>query len=249
MKEDFIILSDSPIIELSNKFKFIDRNEFLKLTLFHDIQKTDQDIIDNTIQAYNSHAEIIDQINTPPWKVRERDLFLYRLHKENQTSLLEIGAGTGKDSLYFQQNGLKVTAIDISEEMVRLCKAKGISEVHCIDVREMNFPPSCFDAVYTLNCLFHIPKTEMNSVLRKIRRILKPNGLLYFGVIGGKNREEVWKQDIFEPQRFFSFYSDNKIKKLVKKYFILEDFYTMDIGMDKLHYQAMILRKREGEFM
>jgi ubiquinone/menaquinone biosynthesis C-methylase UbiE len=203
MKEDYIILTDNKLIEMSNKFKFIERAEFLKLTLINDSQKPYQDNLECTKQAYNNYATIIDQINSAPWKAYERDIFLKHLQKENRTSLLEIGAGTGKDSLFFQQKGLKVTAIDFSEEMVRLCKEKGLSDVHCIDVREMDFPSNYFDAIYTLNCLFHIPKIEMISVLRQIRRIMRPDGLLYFGVIGGQNSEKIWKKDTFEPQRFF----------------------------------------------
>ena len=40
--------------------------------------------------------------------------------------MLEIGAGTGIHGLFFQQNELAVVSTDLSAEMVRLCRAKGL---------------------------------------------------------------------------------------------------------------------------
>lgn len=58
---------------------------------------------------------------TAPWKADERENVL-RVFQENQVrNVLEIGAGPGRDSLYFRQHVKDVTAIDMSEEMVHLC--------------------------------------------------------------------------------------------------------------------------------
>jgi SAM-dependent methyltransferase len=39
--------------------------------------------------------------------------------------VLEIGAGTGQDSAYFQEEGFAVVAADLSAVMVEHCRAKG----------------------------------------------------------------------------------------------------------------------------
>lgn len=67
-------------------------------------------------QAYNNTAERRDQSSMALWKVEERRRFLERLKLEGKRSLLEIDAGTGRDSLYFQEQGLGVTPVDFSEE-------------------------------------------------------------------------------------------------------------------------------------
>ena len=194
-------------------------------------------------KTYNNHATIRDLKETEIWKVQERQRFLVKNKQDGFTSILEIGAGTGKDSLFFHKNGLQVTTIDFSEEMVRLCKEKGLPDVHCMDFRHLDFPDNRFDAVYALNCLLHIPKAEIDGVLLEIRRVLKPNGLFFYGVYGGWNWEGVWEDDTYEPKRFFNFYTDEDIQKLVQKYFILEDFHTIDMGKGKPHFQSMTLRK------
>jgi cyclopropane fatty-acyl-phospholipid synthase-like methyltransferase len=78
-------------------------------------------------QSYNNFAALRDKSTIEPWKAKERDQFLNLLKNEGSSSLLEIGAGTGRDSLYFQQQGLDVTCVDLSEEMVKLCRDKGLN--------------------------------------------------------------------------------------------------------------------------
>jgi SAM-dependent methyltransferase len=60
------------------------------------------------------------------FKIDERQRFLDLLRERDATSLLEVGAGTGHDSLYFQRQGLRVLCTDLSPAMVELCRAKGL---------------------------------------------------------------------------------------------------------------------------
>ncbi|WDV48117.1 hypothetical protein PV797_10565 [Clostridiaceae bacterium M8S5] len=53
---------------------------------------------------------------------------------------------------------------------------------------------------------------------------MKPKGLFYLGLYGGENSEGIWEEDFYEPKRFFSFYEDNDIKKLIERYFQIECF-------------------------
>lgn len=54
---------------------------------------------------------------------RERS-FLDYIQSENVNSLLEVGAGPGKDSLFFKEKELNTFSTDISPEMIKLCKEK-----------------------------------------------------------------------------------------------------------------------------
>ena len=74
-----------------------------------------------------------------PWKLDQRAAFLERLEAEGGGSLLEIGAGVGRDSLFFQNNCLEVTATDLSPEMVRFCREKGLN-AHVMDFWKLDFP-------------------------------------------------------------------------------------------------------------
>ncbi|OPG15049.1 hypothetical protein B2M26_13970 [Ferroacidibacillus organovorans] len=169
-------------------------------------------------------------------------MFLSRLQRENRAKLLEIGAGTGRDSMFFEENGLLVTATDLSGEMVLLCREKGLSAEQ-MDASDLQFPDGHFDGVWTINCLLHVPKRDLPGVLAEVRRVLKPGGLFYFGVYGGMDFEGVWEADRYDPKRFFSFHTDAAIQETVRRFFTLESFRTIDYGNEILHFQAMVLRR------
>ncbi|GIP34676.1 hypothetical protein J2TS4_38860 [Paenibacillus sp. J2TS4] len=135
-----------------------------------------------------------------------------------------------------------MTCIDLSSEMVRFCKAKGL-DAHVMDFYELDFPEGAFDAVYALNCLLHVPNHEMGVVLSGIRRVLKPGGVFYLGLYGGRDSEGIWEEDWCEPKRFFAFRSDESVQALVKPYFRLEYFNKVQLEEGNPHFQSFILRK------
>ncbi|WP_404450690.1 class I SAM-dependent methyltransferase [Virgibacillus necropolis] len=197
----------------------------------------------NIIDSYNKSANERDSQRQQDWKIKERDIFNKFLIDENKSNLLEIGAGPGKDSLFFKEQGIDTYSTDISPEMVKLCGNKGlIADVMSFD--ELGFPDNHFDAVWAMNCLLHVPKDEISVVLSEIKRVLKPSGLFFMGVYGGKNSEGVWEDDFYEPKRFFSFYEDDLIKELLAEFFTIERF---DVVSDEVvggsfAFQSIILR-------
>ena len=48
--------------------------------------------------------------------------------------ILDIGAGSGIHSLFLQDKGLEVMAIDISPEAVRVMRERGVVNVHLADI-------------------------------------------------------------------------------------------------------------------
>jgi SAM-dependent methyltransferase len=77
-----------------------------------------QQVRDDLRQAYDGAADRRDRMDKAPWKLAERAAFLRRLRQANCTRMLEIGAGTGQDSVFFAGHGLDVVATDISAAMV-----------------------------------------------------------------------------------------------------------------------------------
>ena len=69
------------------------------------------------------------------WDWWEREL----LPLVSDGPVLDLGAGAGRASLYFQQRGLAVTAVDASPAAVRVCRGRGVADVRLGDV---NDPPA-----------------------------------------------------------------------------------------------------------
>ncbi len=172
----------------------------------------------------------------------ERALFLSTLRERQLNRLLEVGAGTGQDSVFFRENGVVVTAIDLSSEMVRLCRNKQL-DARQMDLYNLDFPPESFDAIWSLNCLLHVPKADLSEVLAGIRRVLRGAGVFYLGVYGGLDSEGIWEGDSCEPRRFFSFHTDDSLQEVVARQFRILYFRPVDYGHPFLHFQSLILQK------
>ncbi len=196
--------------------------------------------------SYDNHAGDREKNDVQDWKSAERNKFYRFLTDGEKTSLLEIGAGTGKDSLFFKEMGLDVLATDLSHSMVELCRSKGIN-ARVMSFDEIDLPEQSFDAVWALNCLLHVPKAQIRSVLEGLKRVLKPGGLFYMGVYGGEDHEGIWEEDPYKPARFFSFFEDEQLKALLSEYFKIDYFQVIPAAVvgGKFHFQSIILRKSE----
>ena len=200
------------------------------------------EIITNLRESYNRNAPERKNYPMVGWKVEERAHFLALLQQEGKRKLLEIGAGPGRDSLFFQETGLDVVCTDLSPKMVAICQSKGLT-AYVMDFLNLDLPTESFDSVYALNCLLHVPKADLPQVLAEVRRLLKPTGLFFMGVYGGHDFEGVWPQDTYTPKRFFAFYTDDQIKSTVSECFELLYFKTILVeGDDISHFQSMILK-------
>lgn len=201
------------------------------------------DVMTGLRDAYNHSAAEREKADIAPWKQEERRHFLSLLQAEDKRTLLEVGAGTGKDSLYFQQNGLGVTCIDASPEMVKLCRQKGLT-AHVRDFLSLGFPAESFDALYALNCLLHVPKHDLPAVLQALRQVLRSGGLFYLGLYGGIDFEGVWPDDQHDPKRFYSYHTDDGIQQAVRPYFDVLSFKRIMTGRGPdLHFQSLLLRR------
>ncbi len=193
-------------------------------------------------QSYNNHAHEREKSELKVWKAKPRDAFLKLLLSEDKSTLLDIGAGIGNDSKFFMDNDINVLAVDLSDEMIRLCQEKEI-ESYQLDFYNLNKIGKKFDAVWSMNSLLHVEKVNLNSVLEEIRDVLNPLGLFFVGVYGGEDSEGIWQDDIYTPHRFFSSYTDVNIKEVVSNYFEIISFERIETG-GKYHFQSIIMRKK-----
>jgi len=201
------------------------------------------DVIPSLRHAYDRHAAERDRTEIEPWKQDQRQRFLDRLLDASARTLLEIGAGTGRDGLFFQQHGLDVTCTDLSPAMVALCQQKGL-RAYVRDFLSLDLPPAAFDAVYALNCLLHVPNRDLPTVLTAIQSALRAGGLFFLGVYAGDNFEGIWEGDTYEPKRFFSLRTDEAIQAAVAPYFDVVSFERVTVDHTRnAHFQTLVLRR------
>jgi SAM-dependent methyltransferase len=201
-------------------------------------------VVTDLRQAYGPAAAAErDSREKEAFKIDERQRFLDLLRERGAASLLEVGAGTGHDSLYFQEQGLQVLCTDLSPAMVELCRAKGL-DARVADFLSLGVPPGSFDAVYALNCLLHVPTPDLPRVLAAITEVLVPAGLLYVGTWGGADEEGPMRDERHPVPRFFAFRSDGRMTQALAERFHILSFTTVDVGGN--HFQSFVLEKPAG---
>ena len=202
-----------------------------------DVQKIKKDL-----QAYYN-AEALDREagDRNEFKLRLRDKFCAMAKAEDKHSLLELGAGPGKDSKFFTDNGFTVTAVDLSTEMVGLCRQKGV-EAYEMDFYTLSRIGKRFDCVWAMNCLLHVPKSDLDLVLDEVDAVLAPSGLFYMGVWGGEDSESFKTREEYPAARFFSFFSDERLKDMLSKHFDILDF--ENVHEEGFCHQSVFMRKR-----
>ena len=150
-------------------------------------------------------------------------------------TLLELGCGQGRDTLFFARNGLRVTALDYAETAVESLQKKAAADglassilIQAQDVRQpLPFPTASFDACYChmLLCM-EFSTDEIASILGEIHRVLRPGGIALYSVRsnfdkhyrkGTHLREEIYENSGFAVH----FYTEEKIRKLAKGYEIM----------------------------
>jgi ubiquinone/menaquinone biosynthesis C-methylase UbiE len=120
--------------------------------------------------------------------------------------VLEIGCGTGHWTRFFQQKGLKLTAIDISVRMLEKAKIKNPGSVHFerMDVENMTYKDHSFDNIVSIATLEFVDHKE--QAIKEIFRVLKPGGSLVVGCLNELSETGLRKEEneVYRNAQFFT---------------------------------------------
>lgn len=195
-------------------------------------------------RAYDAKAEQRDRNPVRDWQKALWAQYLQSLQDEDLTSLLEIGAGTGQAAHFFKSAGLEIICTDLSPEMVRLCREKGL-EAFEMDFLRLDFPDGRFDGLFAQNCLLHVPKADFADGLQEIRRVVRPGGLIFIVMHGGRSFEGVREEDFYEPKRFYALYADDELRRILERFFQILSFQVIAREEESGDsHQAILLRNR-----
>ena len=154
--------------------------------------------------------------------------------------ILDFGCGSGRDTKYFLSKGFKVDATDGSKE---LCKKA--SEYTGIEVKQMLFQEldevEKYDGIWACSSILHLPKRELEPVLRKMLIALRENGVIYTS----------FKYSDFEGMRNGRYFTDFTLEafqefiKRVPELNIEEYWITGDVrpGRGEEKWLNLLLRK------
>lgn len=156
--------------------------------------------------------------------------------------ILDLGCGSGRDTKYFLEIGLKVTAVDGSEE---LCKRAsdylGIPVYHML-FQELDLEDE-YNGIWACSSILHLPKDELRTVFYKMLTALKSSGVIYTS----------FKYGEFEGERNGRYFTDFTIElfsefiKNIPDLKIEEQWITEDVrpGRRDEKWLNLLLRKMD----
>ena len=153
-----------------------------------------------TRDYYNKHA---DEFAVSTFKVDMESLYQpFLAELQEGVRILDVGCGSGRDTLAFKNKGYQVDAIDYSEELV-----KKATRLTGIPIKLKSFYEvddyEAYDGIWACASLLHCERSRLAEVLEKMVQALKPNGVIYMSFkYGDSDRDQDGRQftDLDENQ-------------------------------------------------
>jgi len=156
--------------------------------------------------------------------------------EQNIENIVELGAGLGRDTLFFAKNSIHVEALDYSKTSIEIITSKSkklkftdFIKTKIFDIRkklpfEDNSVDGCFS--HMLYCMA-LSNFDLDNLNNEICRILKPGGINIYTVRhtddGDYKNGTYIGEDLYENDGFIvHFFSKDKVNQLSKGFEVLD---------------------------
>lgn len=168
---------------------------------------------------------------------------IFKSQKKRKIKVLDLGCGGGTHTKFFIDEGFDYFGIDGSETSIKLTRKiilhRGLKKnvIHS-SFKKLPFKNNFFDYIIDRHSLTHNSKSDIEIILREIKRVLKKNGYFFSMVFGNKHHDKKYgkknygkKNNIEFYNKFYKgsfsksgivlFFGINDIKKLFKDFKII----------------------------
>lgn len=174
-------------------------------------------------------------------------VFLFLKNKKIKT-ILDLGCGSGRDSMFFTKKGFEVVSLDIfinASQQEKLKKA-GIKFMNK-DIKNIKFKPKSFDVIYAHLSLHYFDDKTTDKVLNNLYNILKPGGYIFIKCKStsdkffGKGKKIEKNYYDFGHKRHF--FTKECMKEKLKKFKIIKIIKTNCLLPDKASFIEAFAKK------
>ena len=155
---------------------------------------------------------------------------LKKFKDENIKEIVELGAGLGRDTIFFAENKIKVEALDYSPTAIKIIekKAKNNSFSKLVSTKQFDvrgrlpYEDNSIKGVFShmLYCMA-LTNSDIEKLNKEILRILRPGGINIYTVRhfnDGDYMKGIYiGEDMYENDGFIiNFFSEKKVNSLLK---------------------------------
>ena len=198
---------------------------------------------------YNTIADEFDKTRVRLWTCVKNYLDTF----EKNSYILDIGAGNGRYMTY--RDDLIMKGIDISIELVKICKNKNLDVIHG-NMTNLPFENNTFDGLMSIASFHHLDNEEdRKKTLDEMHRVLKVGGKCFIEVWAkeqndnaNKNTLEFKKNDNFGQwksiktneiyYRYYNIYSNNELMEEIIR--LKPEFKINTFGYEKGNYYIIL---------
>jgi SAM-dependent methyltransferase len=176
-------------------------------------------LISATQDTYNVKAlQYIQNTSTLTEEVKQiLDTFIDLIRQRHtDNKVLDVGFGSCRDMMYFEENEIEAVGIDTSEQFIS--RAKELCKVYLMDMRRMTFPLSSFSGIWALGSAIHVRKKDIVEVLSSFHKVLKQDGVLGISVkLGVSEGYEVNNDAIIGCPVYVTRYGKDEINHYIEE--------------------------------
>jgi cyclopropane fatty-acyl-phospholipid synthase-like methyltransferase len=165
------------------------------------------------------------------------------------SSVLDLGCGSGDPADIALAHQHQVTGVDISEVQIIKARQNVPSGTFLqADLGSLAFPPASFDAVVSFYTLEHLPREEHAAIFGRIATWLRPGGYLLLGTEAAESAGTVgtW----LGVPMFFSSHDPATVQRLISESGMVIQETAMERQMEQRHeiaYLWLLARKAYSE--
>ena len=154
---------------------------------------------------------------------------LKKFKEENIKEIIELGAGLGRDTVFFAENNIKVEALDYSLTAIKIIDKKvkdndfsNLIATKYFDVRDkLPYKDNSIKGIFShmLYCMA-LTNAEIKKLNNEILRVLKPGGINIYtarNTNDGDYKKGIHRgEDMYENDGFIiNFFSEKKVNSLL----------------------------------
>ena len=176
----------------------------------------------NTLDYYNKNSEEYFNSTLNVNMTNTYKAFLKLVPKGGK--ILDLGCGSGRDSMNFMKLGYEVIAVDGAKKLAKRASVLLGKEVIVSTFEELELKEK-FHGIWACASLLHIKREDLKTVLNNLYNNLEDNGVFYMSFKYGE------KEYVDDKNRYFNCFTDESIISFINentKYNILGLYITED---------------------
>ena len=166
------------------------------------------------------------------------------------TNILDLGCGTGRNSLFLAKKGFEVYAFDQSRNAIKRAKELAKKENLKLKIRAWDmthfpypYPSSYFSAVLSTKVIHHATIGNIRRIASEISRMTKKGGYIFLEVASTIELENITNESFKKLGERTIVFLDGNERGIVHHYFTKQElramfpkFKVLELGTQEEHY-------------